>query len=273
MAIPANFKGTAARLTDIDLPRVGAKIGVGEDEIHAVMEVESRGYGFDKQGRPLPLFEPHVFYRELGPGAKRNAAVRAGLAYFGWKPGQYPDDSYPRILAAMAIDRVAALRSTSWGLGQVMGFNHIAAGYGTVEAFVAAMCESEGNQLDAMISFIKTNRLDDEIRDHNWTKFALGYNGTDYRKNDYDGRLARAFARWKRIPDTKWTPELAMRESAGHGEIIGDARRPSVNVSKPVTPAALPPPPDIPKPMPPAPAPRKGFWSWLGSAFTPKQKD
>lgn len=64
------FKGRAKRLDDIDLPRIGHRIGVGEDELHAFMDVETSGGGFDPQGRPKILFEPHVFYRNL-TGAKR----------------------------------------------------------------------------------------------------------------------------------------------------------------------------------------------------------
>ncbi|SOR29789.1 conserved protein of unknown function [Methylorubrum extorquens] len=55
------FVCAAARLSDYDLPRVGHTIGVGEDEIHAVMEVEASGGGFDRLKRPKMLFEPHVF--------------------------------------------------------------------------------------------------------------------------------------------------------------------------------------------------------------------
>lgn len=33
------FKGAAKRITDIDIPRIGAIISVGEDEIHAFMDV------------------------------------------------------------------------------------------------------------------------------------------------------------------------------------------------------------------------------------------
>src|SRR5262245_61151885 len=84
-----DFKGAAKRLADIDLPRIGQTIGVGEDEIHAVLEVESSGHGFDSQGRPTILFEPHVFYRNLS-GDKRARAVSAGLAYEHWKAGNYP---------------------------------------------------------------------------------------------------------------------------------------------------------------------------------------
>jgi len=45
------FKGAARRLDDIDLPRIGHLIGVGEDELHAVIDVEARGSGFDSLGR------------------------------------------------------------------------------------------------------------------------------------------------------------------------------------------------------------------------------
>jgi hypothetical protein len=37
----AGFKGAAKRIEDVDLPRIGHMIGVGEDKIHAVLDVES----------------------------------------------------------------------------------------------------------------------------------------------------------------------------------------------------------------------------------------
>lgn len=76
MTFPANFRGAAKRLDDIDLSKIAATIGVTEDHIHAVLDVESRGAGFDRQGRPLILFEPHIFYRQLPAGPKRDAAAR-----------------------------------------------------------------------------------------------------------------------------------------------------------------------------------------------------
>lgn len=197
-----NFKGKAKRLEDIDLPMVGREIGVGEDEIHAVLDVEAAGSGFDKQGRPKMLFEPHVFWRELGPGAKRDRAAAGGLAYPRWKPGAYPKDSYPRLIKAMAIDEEAALRSASWGLGQVMGFNAGAAGYPSAQAMVAHFIDDEEHHLRAMIRFIVTNKLDDELRRHDWKGFARGYNGPGFAKNGYDRKLAASFARWQKIKDT-----------------------------------------------------------------------
>jgi N-acetylmuramidase len=196
-----NFKGKAKRLDDIDLPMIGREIGVGEDEIHAVLDVEAAGSGFDKLGRPKMLFEPHVFWRELGKGPKRDKAAALGLAYPQWKRN-YPADSYPRLAQAMAIDEEAALRSASWGLGQIMGFNCQAAGYPFAKAMVLAFMDDEEAHLRAMIRFIRTNGLDDELRRHDWKGFARGYNGPGFAKNGYDRKLAAAFAKWHKIKDT-----------------------------------------------------------------------
>ncbi len=196
-----NFKGKAKRLEDIDLPMIGREIGVGEDEIHAVLAVESAGSGFDKQGRPKMLFEPHVFWRELGPGPKRDKAAAMGLAYPRWKR-DYPKDSYPRLARAMEIDREAALRSASWGLGQIMGFNCKMAGYPTAEAMASHFVDDEDRHLRAMVKFIVAAGLDDELRRHDWKGFARGYNGPGFAKNGYDRKLAEAFAKWQKIKDT-----------------------------------------------------------------------
>ncbi|PWE50093.1 peptidoglycan-binding protein [Thioclava sp. NG1] len=196
------FTGKALRLADIDLPRIGALIGVGEDEIHAVLDVETSGSGFDAHGRPKMLFEPHIFWKELGPGAKRDRAAREGLAYRHWGEQGYPRDSYPRLVQAMKIDTETALRSASWGLGQIMGFNHEAAGYNTALEMVEAFTESEANQLDGMVDFIKATHLDDELRGHEWAAFARGYNGPGYARHGYHKRLAAAYARWAAIRDT-----------------------------------------------------------------------
>ena len=179
-----NFHGEAIRLQDEDLPRIGAMIGVGEDEIHAVLDVEAAGSGYDSQGRPKMLFEPHIFWRELGPGAKRDEAERKGLAYPKWKRN-YPKDSYPRLEKAMEIDANAALRSASWGLPQMMGFNAGVCGYATAYAMVQAFMRSEAKQLEAMVKFIISNELDDELRRHDWAGFARGYNGPGYKANPY----------------------------------------------------------------------------------------
>lgn len=212
-----NFTGAAKRLEDVDLPRIGHAIGVGEDELHAFMDVEAAGSGFDAKGRPKMLFEPHIFYAELR--AKPNArgrAVREGLAYPKWKPGNYPRDSYPRLEAAMAIDETAALRSASWGLTQILGRNHKMVGYDTPQDMVRDFIADEDNHLESAVRFIVAAKIDDDLRRlasltrpttaADAAPIAKAYNGASYAKHNYHGRIAAAHNKWRHIPDTPWAP-------------------------------------------------------------------
>jgi hypothetical protein len=202
-----NFKGAGVRIDDLDIPRIGREIGVGEDEVHALMEVEARGSGFDSLGRLTMLFEPHKMYQNtIGPIRQR--AVSAGVAYPNWGTRPYPKDSYPVLLKAMAIDETAALESASWGLGQILGSNYEAAGYRNVHAMVESFCADEANQLQAMINFLIANKLDDDLRRHDWTGVARGYNGSGQVKY-YAGKLEAAFKKWQKIKDTPYPPKPA----------------------------------------------------------------
>ncbi|MER8938737.1 N-acetylmuramidase family protein [Mesorhizobium sp. M0915] len=238
----ATFKGAAKRLDDLDLPKLGARIGVGEDEMHAFLDVETSGHGFDAVGRPVILFEPHVFYCNVS-GAKRAQAVATGLAYPKWGQQPYPKDSYPRLKAACAIDETAALKSASWGLGQVLGENFKAAGYETVQDMVSDMMVDEELQLAAAVNFIKFHKLDIALRMHDWAAFAKGYNGAGYRKNAYDAKLAEAYRKWSRINDTPW---------------------PSAPAPAPIqAPQSAPAPKEIVAPSVPAPVAKPGLWAAL----------
>ncbi len=197
------------KLTDYDIPRIAHTILVGEDEIHAVLDVESKGYGFDKNG-VIHLFEEHIFYRQL-PKPLRQAAVDKGLAYPRWRKNY--NHNHATFLQAYKYHPEAALMACSWGLGQVMGFNFRLAGYDTVQQMVADFAEGEAAQLEAMIEFIKSANLDDELRTHDWAGFARGYNGKGYRKNRYDTRLRARYQWWQQKPDTPWSPAIAERES------------------------------------------------------------
>lgn len=159
--------------------------------LRAVMQVECRGHGFDRYGRPVMLFEPHVFYRCLS-GEKRRAAVAAGLAYPRWRKN-YGEDPYVRIGRAMRIDEEAALRGASWGLPQILGENHREAGFGSAREMVEAFVDSEVIHLNAMVAFLKANHLDAALARKDWVAFARGYNGPRYAENAYDVELAKAY--------------------------------------------------------------------------------
>lgn len=196
-----DFHGDAKRLTDLDLPRIGSLIGVGEDEIHAILDVESAGTGFDASGRPKALYEPHVAYRNSS-GQTRARLVESRLAYPRWGEQPYPRDSYLRIYAAQQIDETVALKATSWGLGQILGENYAAAGYFTPAAMVKAFCDSEAAQLEGVINFLKFHNLAGALKSHDWVALARGYNGAGEASHGYHTKLSAAFRHWQQIPDT-----------------------------------------------------------------------
>ena len=214
-----HFVGEARRLSPGDVTRAAEAIGCDEAAVRAVMKVEARSSGFGADGRPIILTEPHILYRELGrvdPGM-RTKAVRLKLAASRWGAIPYPRTQasrYKWLEQAMALHPAAALRSCSWGLGQVMGFNHGLAGFDTVTEFVEAMKRSEGDQLMAMVGFIINARLDDELRRNDWAGFARGYNGPGYRKNAYDTRMARWAAHFRRDSVSTITAGTMLRMGA-----------------------------------------------------------
>ena len=192
------FDGTGDRYTVDHVSAVARLLDCEFAAVRAVIDVESAGVGFGADRRPLILFEPHVFYRLLGPGSQRDRAVRVGVAYPRWGARPYPATQraqYLQLQQAMTIAPVRSLQSASWGIGQTMGFNYQPCGFLNVAAMVEAMRDGEGEQLIAMANFILYLRLDRYLRTKAWASFARGYNGPGYAANRYDTKLAIAYAR------------------------------------------------------------------------------
>jgi len=203
-----DFKGKAKPLDDVDIPTLAFRLRVSEDHLRAVVEVEAGGRPFDKNGRPAMLFEPHVFWRNLrGDLDKQKLAVEQGLAYRDWKPGNYPSDSYLRLMQAARIDETAAFKSASWGASQVLGENHAMLGYPAVQHMVRSFMDDAENHIEGMVRFILANSLADDIRAGRWANFARVYNGPGYARNGYDRKLAAAYAKWSKIEDVAWAPD------------------------------------------------------------------
>jgi peptidoglycan hydrolase-like protein with peptidoglycan-binding domain len=200
------WRGLGRRLDPWDYGRLGKLIGVGEDEIRAVVEVEAAGSGFFACGRLKMLPEGHVFWAELGEGPKRTRAEALGLAWRRWSDRRpypaSPDACYARLAQMIAIDRLAALRSCSWGMAQIMGYHHRRIGWALIDDMLRAFADDEEAQLRGMVEFIVTGGLDVPLRRHDWRAFAFGYNGPGYATHGYHTKLAAAFARWRRVPDS-----------------------------------------------------------------------
>jgi len=181
------------------------KLGVKAAEIWSILTVETLGCGFLPDRRPQILFERHIFRKETNGTFDATAPDLSNPVAGGY--GARGASQYDRLARAIQFNRAAALRSTSWGIGQMMGFNAQAAGFADAESMVAAMVQSEDQQVAGMIAFLQKNQLDPFLRTHDWSSFARAYNGPNFAINQYDVRLASAFQKFS----TGLLPDLTVR--------------------------------------------------------------
>lgn len=192
-------QGDRTALTRADYAAVAGRLGCEVEALMAVAEVESGRLGaFGPDGRPVILFEPHVFARFTN---QRYNDSHPHLSSRRWNRALYPRGGqgpiYDQLAQAYALDAEAALKATSWGRFQVLGQHFSWQGYPDAHAFVAALALSEARQLASFERFITYNGLDDEIRRLDWRGFAAGYNGPAYEQNRYHEKMAEAYARLK----------------------------------------------------------------------------
>lgn len=191
---PAQLLGAA------DLARAAQRLDVDLAAIRAVNEVESRGSGFLADGRPVILYERHVMYARLEAAGidPQPYAVRLPAIVNPTRGGYLGGAAeHGRLKQARAINDACGIESASWGLFQIMGFHWQALGYASAAAFAAAMQRSEGEQLNAFVAFVEADSaLHAALRARKWPAFARQYNGSDYKANLYDVKLARAWERY-----------------------------------------------------------------------------
>ncbi len=176
------------------------ELGVEPAALLAVAEVESNGQAFALiagQREPLIRFEGHYFNRNL-PQSKRAAAREQGLASPRAGAVANPRTQAGRwklLERAVAIDRLAAYESVSWGVGQVMGVHWKRLRYAGVDQLVDEVRKDVAGQVRVMARFIEQFGLSDALQAHAWATFARLYNGPNFRRYSYDTKLASAYAR------------------------------------------------------------------------------
>lgn len=175
--------------------------------VKAVNEVESNGKGFLLDGRPRILFEGHVFWRELDKRGIDPKTLKSdhskNVLYKSWTKKHYEGgkQEYDRLEKAAGLSDIdavhdAAFVSASYGAFQIMGFHYSLLGYASVDSFVSDMYTHEKKHLKAFGLFCKANNLIKHLQSKNWEAFARGYNGSGFKKNKYDEKLAQAYGRY-----------------------------------------------------------------------------
>jgi hypothetical protein len=197
------FQGSALALSADGLAGVSSDLGVHAAEVWTVLAVETSGCGFLADRRPQILYERHIFSRLTRRRFDDGDISDPQAGGYGPRGAA----QYDRLARAIAKDRISALQSASWGIGQIMGENYQLAGFANVEQMVAAMSQSEDHQLTAMGAFLIHSHLRAFLQGHDWSSFARGYNGPNYLINRYDVRLAAEFQKYS----TAAIPDVAIR--------------------------------------------------------------
>lgn len=199
------FTGSGTPMSHTGINGAASVVDVGLPELWSVIAVETSGCGYLDDRRPKILFERHIFSRLTGGRFDAQDPDVSQPSPGGYGPGGA--HQYERLAAAMLLDQDAALKSASWGLGQIMGENFSAAGFRSAQDLVVAMVASEDNQVSAMAAFVTANGMSQSLRDHNWAGFARRYNGPNFAANNYDGLLQHFFQIYSSGP----LPDLLIR--------------------------------------------------------------
>ena len=168
-----------------------SKTAIPLPRILAFIEVESGGRGFDeKTGKLIIQYEPAIFSKATG-------IPRSTSNQYKWDENKVDVQSkeWEAFNEAFKINPEEAMKATSWGLPQIMGFNHKQVGYESVGAMLDDFKTGELAQVIALIRFITAN-----------PKLYKGVLEGDYEtaSSIYNGKFHRELAAkngWKPYPD------------------------------------------------------------------------
>lgn len=189
-------------VSDQDYVNAAAQLGADIDPllVRACAQVESGGKsGFGASGLPIIAYEGHWFhkythhqYDETHPLLSYRYKKKAGWQW--QKNNKDQTTAWKTLNEAMELNAEAALKSTSWGMCQVMGFNYESCRYKDVFAFVEAMKRGSLGQLQAFVGYCKGRPgMISALRRKDFAAMAFAYNGKDY--GNYDKQFERAYIR------------------------------------------------------------------------------
>ncbi len=212
-------KEVSKKLTEEQIKQTAKDNDISYPMLRSILEVECKGSGFLANGKPTILFERHIFWRELGkidfysvrakihrlrPDLCDPAPTKRG----GYGSGDYQVQRLADIKALIThvlpdcdektskIIYDCALKATSWGLGQIMGFNYEKAGFNSLDEFVQAMETSEQKQLEAVVNLLTNWGLKSAMQCKQYRRIAKAWNGRLYWKDGYHKKLERNYLRY-----------------------------------------------------------------------------
>lgn len=192
------------KLTEEDFAEVAKMLNVDVPALKAIKEVESGKLGaFYNSGRPVILFEGHIFWKQLQARKIDPTQYVKGnedVLYKSWTKEFYKkseEGEYERLKKAWKIHPTAAVESASVGMFQIMGSNYKLCGEEGAKKMWAHAWLSEKEQLKQLCNFIKNSGILVYLKNHDWANVALRYNGKSYAANEYDKKLEKAYNKYK----------------------------------------------------------------------------
>lgn len=187
------------KITDSQIKDIAVKFGYEPAMFKAFIQVESGGKGFDsKTGKLIIQFEPHWF--------RRNEPY-APTGVWSVNKVDVQSKEWLAFNNAFAISPNSAMKSTSIGLPQIMGFHYAVLGYKSVGEMWDDFKKGEFQQVLALARFIKSNTiLDKALKEKDYHRIAYIYNGAKYKemakkwgREPYDISLAKAYNKYKKM--------------------------------------------------------------------------
>lgn len=169
------------KISTAQIAELAAKYKIEIPALQSFIAVESAGSGFDaKTGKIIIQFEPKWFQRYTKTWINNGVRPQA--------------EEWVAFNQAFKINPEAAMLSTSVGMMQVMGFNYKVCGYKSVGAMWDAFKESEHNQVEAGLKFVKANsKLYKALKEKDWNTVAYYYNGPKYADHGYHLKMAKHY--------------------------------------------------------------------------------
>lgn len=204
-----------------DLIRMALPDGFDYKTALAVFAVESPGLPFGPSGKPIIRVELHWLFKLWG---KNNPELFYKYFQFdktkNWLGHMYRSNTTGPFVVLHttgadqqareyeALDIVArqcgqqatemAMRGTSMGMGQLMGFHYALLEYSSAGEMLLAASSVSVQIADFMKFVMKDTRLVTAMQTKDWSKFALVYNGSG-QVPEYSKRLTDAYAAATRV--------------------------------------------------------------------------
>ncbi len=178
------------RLTRDEIHAIANDRGLNPNLMEAFVNEYAPEQGFLSDGRPIVVFQRHLFWKHILPlyrtGIKRRQFKALAFANRDiMHPTPAPpvslsyDDEWRKLERAISINKEAAWQSVNWGRFGLAGEHFLSAGFADITSFVEAHQKHEAEQLKAFLNHLSATdyngiKLLDYLKNNDLEKFIAG---------------------------------------------------------------------------------------------------